>query len=101
MTKTNCKEKFELFSRLTEALQTYIKTNKIDKALEIAHERHGVLVALLENAALLGLDHHEYATRAMKCVRSEQSLAKHSTTESRSDFVSRKSAFIAYGMPAA
>ena len=91
------KEKFELFSRLTETLQTYLKSKKIEKALKIAHERHGVLVSLLENAAIMGLDRSAYAMQAMECVRSEQSLAKHGTSQNRSDFISRKSAFKAYG----
>ena len=92
------KEKFELFSRLSETLQFYMKSNKIEKAVKIAQERHSVLVALLENAALVGLERSEYAMRAMECVRSEQNLAKHSTAHNRSDFVSRISAFKAYGV---
>jgi hypothetical protein len=95
------KEKFELFSRLTETLQSYMKLNKIEKALKIAHERHGVLVSLLENATIIGLHRSEYAMQAMECVRSEQSLAKHGTSQNRSDFISRKSAFKAYGTYAA
>jgi hypothetical protein len=101
MTLEYGKEKFELFSRLTETLQTYLKSNKIEKALKIAHERHGVLVSLLENAAIIGLDRSQYAMQAMECVRSEQSLAKHGTSQNRSDFISRKSAFKAYGTYAA
>ena len=100
MTPTYCKDKFELFSRLTETLQTYIKSNKIEKAVKIASERHSVLVAILENAALLGLERSEYVTLAMKCLNSEQSLIKHSNSQTRNDFVSRKSAFRAYAMPA-
>jgi hypothetical protein len=97
MTLQYGKDKFELFSRLTETLQTYMKSNKIEKAVKIAHERHGVLVSLLENAAIMGLDRSEYAMQAMECVRNEQSLAKHGTSQNRNDFVSRKSAFKAYG----
>ena len=101
MKPTHSKEKFELFSRLTASLQTYIKSNKIEKAVQIANERHSVLVALLENAALVGLERSEYAKQAMDCVRSEQSLAKHRSSHNCSDFVSRKSAFRAYAIPAA
>jgi hypothetical protein len=97
MTPEYGKEKFELFSRLTETLQTYMESNKIEKAVQIAHERHGVLVSLLENSTIVGLARSEYAMQAMKCVRSEQSLAKHGNSQNRSDFVSRKSAFKAYG----
>jgi len=101
MTLDCFKEKFELFSNLTETLQTYIKSMNIEKAVQIAQERHDVLVCLLESAALLGLDRSEYAMRAMECIRCEQRLAKHGTSQNRSDFVSRKSAFKAYGICAA
>jgi hypothetical protein len=101
MTPEYGKEKFELFSRLTETLQTYMKSNNIEKAVKIAHERHSVLVSLLESAAIIGLARSEYAMKAMECVRSEQILAKHGTSQNRSEFVSRKSAFKAYGTYAA
>jgi hypothetical protein len=101
MTSEYGKEKFELFSRLTETLQTYMESNRIEKAIRIAHERHAVLVSLLENAAIMGLARSEYATQAMECIRNEQSLARHGTSQNRSDFISRKSAFKAYGTSAA
>jgi hypothetical protein len=101
MTPEYGKEKFEVFSRLTETLQTYMKSNKIEKAVKIAHERHGVLVSLLENATVIGLARSEYAMQAMECVRSEQGLAKNGTSQNRGDFISRKSAFKAYGTYAA
>jgi hypothetical protein len=101
MTPEYGKEKLELFSQLTTTLQTYMKSNKIEKAVKIAHERHGVLVSLLENASVMGLDLSEYAMQAMECVRNEKSLAKHGTSQNRNDFVSRKSAFKAYGTRAA
>ena len=101
MTQDFGKEAFELFSSLTETLQTYMKSNKIDQAINIAEERHNILVSLLENSTLRGLQRCDYATQAMECVRKEQSLASNSSSQSRSDFVSRKTAFKAYGMLAA
>ena len=95
------KETFELFSKLTELLQACMKSNKIDQAIKVAQERHGVLVSLLENVSHIGLDHSEYAMQALECVRSEKHLANSNSSQSRSDFVSRKTAFKAYGTQAA
>ena len=92
------KDTFELFSSLTETLQACMKSNKIEQAIKVAQERHNVLVSLLENAALMGLERSEYALQAMECVREERSLAGYCSSQSRSDFVSRKTAFKAYGM---
>jgi hypothetical protein len=92
------KDTFELFSSLTETLQACMKSNKIEQATKVAQERHNVLVSLLENAALMGLERSEYASQAMECVREERGLASYSSSQSRSDFVSRKTAFKAYGM---
>jgi hypothetical protein len=94
------KETFELFSKLTELLQACMKSNKIDQALKVAQERHGVLVSLLENVSQIGLDRSEYAMQALECVRSEKHLANNNSSQSRSDFVSRKTAFKAYGIQA-
>ena len=55
------KDTFELFSSLTETLQACMKSNKIEQAIKVAQERHNVLVSLLENAALMGLERSEYA----------------------------------------
>ena len=94
------KETFELFSKLTELLQACMKSNKIDQALKVAQERHGVLVSLLENASHIGLDRSEYAMQALECLRSEKHLANNNSSQRRSDFVSRKTAFKAYGTQA-
>ena len=91
-------EKFALFSSLTEKLQSYMQSNKLDEAIRVAQQRHGVLVSLLENVALMGLERSDYALQAIECVRLEQGLARNSTTQNRSEFVSRKSAYKAYGM---
>ena len=91
-------EKFEMFSVLTESLQNYMRSNKVEKAIKVAQERHRVLVSLLESASLMGFERSQYALKAMACIDKEQSLAKYSASESRNDFVSRRNAFKAYGM---
>ena len=97
MTSDLGKEKFELFSTLTELLQACMRSNKIEQAIKVAQERHGVLVSLLENVSLIGLDRSEYAMQALECVRSEKHLANDNSSQSRSEFVSRKTAFKVYG----
>ena len=97
MTSDCSKETFELFSRLTELLQACMKSNKIEEAIKLAQERHGVLVNLLEHVSTFRLDRSEYAMQALECVRNEKDLASNNSSQSRSDFVSRKSAFKAYG----
>jgi hypothetical protein len=97
MTSDFGKETFELFSKLTESLQACLKSNKIDQAVKLAQERHRVLVSLLENVSLIGPERSVYATQALECVRNEKHLANNNSSQSRSDFVSRKTAFKVYG----
>jgi uncharacterized protein YjaG (DUF416 family) len=89
-------ETFDLFSSLTEQLHSYMKSGLLEKAIKVAQQRHSILVSLMESAASLGLDQSKYLVQAMECVGSEQSLAKVSASQSRSDFVSRKTAYKAY-----
>jgi translation initiation factor 2 alpha subunit (eIF-2alpha) len=91
-------DKFETFSILTESLQNYMRANKVEKALQVAQERHRVLVSLLESVGLMGFERFEYAMKAMACIDKEQRLAKDNASESRNDFVSRRNAFKAYGI---
>jgi hypothetical protein len=97
MNSDSGKEKFEVFSVLTEKLQSYMRSNKVDKALKVAQERHCVLVSLLEGAALMGFERSEYAMKALAFIDQEQKFIKISASENRSDFVSRRNAFKAYG----
>ena len=92
------RDKFKTFSILTESLQDYMRANKVEKALQVAQERHRVLVSLLESAGLMSFERSEYAVKAMACINVEQSLAKDNASESRNDFVSRRNAFKAYGI---
>ena len=59
-------EKFEMFSVLTENLQNYMRSNKVEKAIKVAQERHIVLVSLLESASLMGYERAQYALKAIE-----------------------------------
>ena len=91
-------DKFEMFSNLTKSLQNCMRSNRMEKALQVAEKRHQVLVSLLENAGLMSSERSEYAMKAMACVAKEQRMAKDNVSEKRSDFVSRINAFKAYGI---
>ena len=92
------KNEFELFSRLSTMLQNYLRSNKIEKALKVAQERHKVLVSLLENSSLMGLERSEYVLKAKHDIETEQALAKSNTSANRSKFLCRKNAFRAYSI---
>ena len=89
-------DKFETFSILTESLQDYMRANKVEKALQVAQERHQVIVSLLESVGLMGFERYECAVKAMAYIDKEQRMAKENASESRNDFVSRRKAFKAY-----
>ena len=88
--------KFKMVSSLTEILQDYIRANKIEKALQVAQERHQLIVSLLESVGLMGFERYECAVKAMAYIDKEQRMAKENASESRNDFVSRRKAFKAY-----
>ena len=98
MTSESGKGKFELFSSLSTRLQDCLHSNKIEQALKVAQERHSVLISVLENTSLMGLERSEYASKAKACIDIEQSLAKSTTLENRSNFLCRRNAYRAYGM---
>ena len=98
MNSFDYKQKFEVFSELTETLRKHIKENKIRKAINVAERRYEILVSFLESVTLLGEEGSEYVKKALESVQLEQDWVKSNAVQERSNFLSRKTAFKAYGL---
>ena len=98
MNSFDCKQKFEVFAELTEALRKHMKENKIAKAINVAERRYEILVSFLESVTFLGEEGSEYVKRALDSVQLEQDWVKNNAVQERSNFISRKTAFKAYGL---
>ena len=100
MNISDCKQNFELFAELSDSLHEHMKANKIEKAINVAERRYEILVSALGSATLSGEEGSDYVKRALASVQLEQNLAKNSAVQERSNFISRKTAFKAYGLNA-
>ena len=98
MNSFDCKQKFEVFAELTETLRKHMKENKIGKAINVAERRYEILVSFLESVTFLGEEGYEYVKKALDSVQLEQDWVKNNAVQERSNFISRKTAFKAYGL---
>ena len=101
MSGTALQEALESFAKLTDTLQECIKCHDIERAMVLAKERHDALVNLLEDADVDQTQRANCANTTLEHLCKEQLLAKSNSDKNRSDFIARKSAYLAYALKAA
>ena len=101
MSSTALQEALDSFTELTDTLQECIKSHDIEGAMTLAKERHDALVNLLEDADVDQTQRVNCIDTALEHLRKERLLAKSTSVQNRSDFITRKSAYLAYALKAA
>ena len=91
MSGTALQEALESFAKLTDTLQECIKCHDIERAM----------VNLLEDADVDQTQRANCANTTLEHLCKEQLLAKSNSDKNRSNFIARKSAYLAYALKAA